>query len=123
MRARLSLETPDPTGWYENGLPASTPAAAIARATRPDEEIVLATIGDLHTRLAATPLSGPVLVLIGRVLSNRVEAVTSNGDTEGGVNKARMDAAKFGRFRSDPVARSEHSAVGDILRAAFAHRG
>jgi uroporphyrin-III C-methyltransferase/precorrin-2 dehydrogenase/sirohydrochlorin ferrochelatase len=75
----------------ENGLPASTPAAAIARATRHDEEIVLATIGDLHTRLAATPLPGPVLVLIGRVLSNRAEAETSNCDAEGGVNRARME--------------------------------
>jgi uroporphyrin-III C-methyltransferase / precorrin-2 dehydrogenase / sirohydrochlorin ferrochelatase len=80
----------------ENGLPASTPAAAIARATRHDEEIVLATLGDLHARLAATPLLSPVLVLIGRVLSNRAEAGTSNCDLEGGVNRARMDAAGFG---------------------------
>jgi uroporphyrin-III C-methyltransferase/precorrin-2 dehydrogenase/sirohydrochlorin ferrochelatase len=61
-----------------NGLPPSTPAAAVARATRHDEQTVLATIGDLHTKRAATPLHGPVLVLIGRVLSNRIEAEASD---------------------------------------------
>ena len=146
MGERLSLDTPDPTGWYgfcldlyskkessarmmaagemdihrtvelharlacgrfpcrparrdcltENGLSATTPAAAIARATRHDEEIVLATIDDLHARLAATPLPGPALVLIGRELSNRAEVETSNCDAEDGVNRTRMDAAGFG---------------------------
>jgi uroporphyrin-III C-methyltransferase/precorrin-2 dehydrogenase/sirohydrochlorin ferrochelatase len=50
------------------GLDARTPALAIARATRPDQAVVSATIAELPERLAKADLTGPVLVMIGRVL-------------------------------------------------------
>ncbi len=48
------------------GLDPSTPAAAVARATRPDQTVVCAPIADLPTRLAQANLPGPVLVMVGR---------------------------------------------------------
>jgi uroporphyrin-III C-methyltransferase/precorrin-2 dehydrogenase/sirohydrochlorin ferrochelatase len=55
------------------GLDPATPAAAIARATRPDQQVIAGPISELPARLAQTALPGPVLVMIGRGL----EAVRS----------------------------------------------
>jgi uroporphyrin-III C-methyltransferase / precorrin-2 dehydrogenase / sirohydrochlorin ferrochelatase len=52
------------------GLAADTPAVAVARATRPDQRVIAATIADLPQRLADEPLEGPVLVMIGRALEH-----------------------------------------------------
>ncbi len=51
------------------GLDPSTPAVAVARATCPDEERIVGTIGDLARRVAERAPRGPVLVMIGRVLA------------------------------------------------------
>ena len=55
----------------EAGLDPKMPALAIARATRPDETVIAGTIAQLPALLAETPLSGPVLVLIGKVCAAR----------------------------------------------------
>jgi uroporphyrin-III C-methyltransferase / precorrin-2 dehydrogenase / sirohydrochlorin ferrochelatase len=55
------------------GLDPATPAVAVERATRPDERVVAATIGDLPARLAAAATTaplGPVVVMIGRVFAD-----------------------------------------------------
>jgi uroporphyrin-III C-methyltransferase/precorrin-2 dehydrogenase/sirohydrochlorin ferrochelatase len=51
------------------GLDPATPAVAMARATRPDEVTVTASISELPARLAAANVAGPVVVLIGRALA------------------------------------------------------
>jgi len=51
------------------GLDPATPAVAIARATRPDQQAISAPVAELPARLAATPLRGPVTVMIGRVFA------------------------------------------------------
>ena len=51
------------------GLDPDTPAIAISRATRPDQAVVSAPIGELPARLAQAGLPGPVLVLIGHVFN------------------------------------------------------
>jgi uroporphyrin-III C-methyltransferase/precorrin-2 dehydrogenase/sirohydrochlorin ferrochelatase len=56
------------------GLPASTPAVAIADATRPGETIVAGTVADIGAKLGEVSLRGPVLVFIGRVF----EGVAAN---------------------------------------------
>lgn len=56
------------------GLDPSTPAVAIANATRPDETIVAGTIGDIAQKIEDRAPEGPVLVMIGRVLTEVVEA-------------------------------------------------
>jgi uroporphyrin-III C-methyltransferase/precorrin-2 dehydrogenase/sirohydrochlorin ferrochelatase len=50
------------------GLDPDTPAAAIARATRADQQVITGTIGELPERLAQMTLGRPVLVILGRVL-------------------------------------------------------
>jgi uroporphyrin-III C-methyltransferase/precorrin-2 dehydrogenase/sirohydrochlorin ferrochelatase len=54
------------------GLAPDTPALAVARATRPDQEVVLAPVGELAQRLAERRPSGPVLVVIGEVCADAV---------------------------------------------------
>jgi uroporphyrin-III C-methyltransferase/precorrin-2 dehydrogenase/sirohydrochlorin ferrochelatase len=63
------------------GLDPQTPAVAVERATRPDERIVAATIADLPARLAAEPPSGPVVVIIGRVLAEYIESAATKAFT------------------------------------------
>jgi uroporphyrin-III C-methyltransferase/precorrin-2 dehydrogenase/sirohydrochlorin ferrochelatase len=65
------------------GLPASTPAVAIADATRPGETIVAGTVADIGAKLSEVSLSGPVLVFIGRVFEGiGVSAGTVSPSTE-----------------------------------------
>ena len=51
------------------GLDRETPAIAIARATRPDEVVISGSIADIAERVASAAPGGPLLVLIGRVLT------------------------------------------------------
>jgi uroporphyrin-III C-methyltransferase/precorrin-2 dehydrogenase/sirohydrochlorin ferrochelatase len=55
------------------GLAPDTPAIAISRATRPDQAVVAAAVGELPGLLEASALPGPVLVMIGRALKSRRE--------------------------------------------------
>jgi uroporphyrin-III C-methyltransferase/precorrin-2 dehydrogenase/sirohydrochlorin ferrochelatase len=63
------------------GLDPLTPALAIANATRPNQAVVQAPIGDLPTRLAIAALSGPVLVMLGHVFGGKAiaQAATRSG--------------------------------------------
>jgi uroporphyrin-III C-methyltransferase/precorrin-2 dehydrogenase/sirohydrochlorin ferrochelatase len=56
------------------GLDPRTPALAIARATRPDQAVVSAPIGELADRIAQAALPGPVLVMLGRIIGERAYA-------------------------------------------------
>ena len=56
------------------GLAADTPSVAIARATRADQAVIFAPIGELPARLAQANLPGPVLVLVGDVFGNQSAA-------------------------------------------------
>jgi uroporphyrin-III C-methyltransferase / precorrin-2 dehydrogenase / sirohydrochlorin ferrochelatase len=49
------------------GLPPDTPAVAVVAATRPDETVVAGTVADIAVKLGQAPVTGPALVLIGRV--------------------------------------------------------
>jgi uroporphyrin-III C-methyltransferase/precorrin-2 dehydrogenase/sirohydrochlorin ferrochelatase len=57
------------------GLDLDTPALAISRATRPDQQVVSAPIGELPQRIAAANLPGPVLVMLGRAMAHAQTAV------------------------------------------------
>ena len=63
----------------EAGLPADTPAVAIAKATLPDEEVVVASLAGLADRVKLHGLTAPVICIIGRVV-----------DVVGEINKARQ---------------------------------
>ena len=60
------------------GLEPNTAAVAVASATRADERMIAAPIADLPTRLATEPLSGPVVVMIGRVFSDYLQKAPGN---------------------------------------------
>jgi uroporphyrin-III C-methyltransferase len=53
----------------EAGLPAGTPAAAIASGTTPCERVCFATLADLPEAVARAELAAPVLTVIGRIVS------------------------------------------------------
>ena len=61
------------------GLDLRTPALAIARATRPDQRVIAAPIGELPTRLAQANLPGPVLVMLGQVFGEPTGVQTGAG--------------------------------------------
>ena len=68
------------------GLDPQTPALAIARATRPDQTVVTAPIGELPLRVAEADLTGPVLVMLGHTLGMRaaVRASIAPADQKAG---------------------------------------
>jgi uroporphyrin-III C-methyltransferase/precorrin-2 dehydrogenase/sirohydrochlorin ferrochelatase len=51
-----------------HGLAPDTPAIAVASATRPDEQVISATIATIAAKLADAAPAGPVLVMIGHAL-------------------------------------------------------
>jgi len=59
------------------GLDPQTPAAAISRATRPDQRVVRCAIADLPARLSGDKLPGPVLVMLGRTLAHEHASAAS----------------------------------------------
>jgi uroporphyrin-III C-methyltransferase / precorrin-2 dehydrogenase / sirohydrochlorin ferrochelatase len=71
------------------GLDPKTPAVAVARATRPDEAVIAAAVSELPSRLSAEAPSGPVLVLIGHVLSERASESVVEWFGEKGSAKAK----------------------------------
>jgi uroporphyrin-III C-methyltransferase/precorrin-2 dehydrogenase/sirohydrochlorin ferrochelatase len=52
-----------------HGLDPATPAMAVIEATRPQQQIVSATIADIAARLHGAAPDGPVLIMIGRALA------------------------------------------------------
>ena len=56
------------------GLAPDTPAIAVVSATRPEQEVVSATIADIAVRLGEAASDGPVLVMIGRALADSAVA-------------------------------------------------
>ncbi|HZZ85914.1 MAG TPA: uroporphyrinogen-III C-methyltransferase [Anaeromyxobacteraceae bacterium] len=55
----------------ELGRPASTPAAWIANATRPDQQVVTGTLADLAGKVEGAPGDGPALLVVGEVVALR----------------------------------------------------
>jgi len=54
------------TSLVENGCPAATPAAVIARATWPDEQVRFGTIANIHEKAAG--LASPAILVMGNVI-------------------------------------------------------
>jgi uroporphyrin-III C-methyltransferase/precorrin-2 dehydrogenase/sirohydrochlorin ferrochelatase len=60
------------------GLDPNTPAVAISRATRADQRTITAPIAHLHEQVTRTALPGPLLVMFGRVLAQRITRSASD---------------------------------------------
>jgi uroporphyrin-III C-methyltransferase/precorrin-2 dehydrogenase/sirohydrochlorin ferrochelatase len=78
------------------GLDPRTPALAIARATRPDQTVIAAPIGELSARITQANLPGPLLVMLGRVFENlaaRAHSLKPNSLRGVSHNSVRRSAA------------------------------
>lgn len=53
----------------EAGLPADSPAAAIANGTMPDQVVLIATLATIADRVTERSLSAPVLFIVGQVVA------------------------------------------------------
>jgi uroporphyrin-III C-methyltransferase/precorrin-2 dehydrogenase/sirohydrochlorin ferrochelatase len=70
-----------------HGLAPDTPAIAVADATRPEQTVIASTIAGIAARLDQAAPQGPVLVMIGRALSDYFErdaAVTDQAERTAG---------------------------------------
>lgn len=52
---------------FDAGIPRTTPVAVVANATRADEDVVAATLGDFVERCAARGLASPAIIVVGDV--------------------------------------------------------
>jgi uroporphyrin-III C-methyltransferase/precorrin-2 dehydrogenase/sirohydrochlorin ferrochelatase len=62
------------------GLAADTPTVAVAAATRPEQKVIAGTIADIAERIKEAAPSGPLLVMIGRALSEAASAAVEPDD-------------------------------------------
>ena len=99
------------------GLDPQTPALAIARATRPDQAVVAAPIGELPTRLAHAALSGPVLVMLGHVFGDK--AVAQAAHALRSESRLSLSACRSGSApRSRSACRPSPAAAAALARRA-----
>jgi len=63
------------------GLAPETPAVAVSNATRSDERVIRTTIGKLPECLASEPVSGPLLLLIGKVFIEKADQASVGPET------------------------------------------
>jgi uroporphyrinogen III methyltransferase / synthase len=64
--ANLSLIT---TKLREHGMPANQPAAVVAKATTPEQSVIIGTLGDISAR--ASGMSTPAIIVVGDVVQLR----------------------------------------------------
>jgi uroporphyrin-III C-methyltransferase len=64
------------------GLPASTPAAAIASATLPEQRVLISTLGQIAVDAATAELPAPALVVVGDIVHTRQQIldISERGD-------------------------------------------
>jgi len=65
-----------------HGIAPDTPAIAVACATRPDEQVINATIATIAEKLAEVAPTGPVIVMIGHALGAVRHATSSAESSE-----------------------------------------
>jgi len=71
-----------------HGLASDTPTIAVASATRPEQEVIAGTIGDIADRLQQAAPTGPLLVMIGHALADAasIEADAGGEGEDVGAN-------------------------------------
>jgi siroheme synthase len=65
----------------EHGRAASTPAAWIAAATRPEQRVVVGTLADLAERVGEPQGDAPALVVVGEVVAMRERLLALAAET------------------------------------------
>ena len=54
-----------------HGLPDSTPAALIEKATLPEQKLVIGTVSNLAEKVRAAGVTGPTMAIVGDVVAYR----------------------------------------------------
>jgi siroheme synthase len=72
------------------GRSPATPAAVIARATLPDEQVVVGTLADIAARAAAATLEPPALLVVGEVVARRVSSPAAPETSSETQHRGRM---------------------------------
>jgi len=65
-----------------HGLPADWPAAVIVNGTAADQQVIVGSLASLPENVAAQPISGPSLLMVGEVVKLR-ERLAWFGDNQG----------------------------------------
>ena len=71
-----------------HGRPPETPAAAISRATLPDQRVVKGTLATLPARVRDAALPAPTLLIIGEVVARAVESPAMTAMLDAAVAQA-----------------------------------
>jgi uroporphyrin-III C-methyltransferase / precorrin-2 dehydrogenase / sirohydrochlorin ferrochelatase len=72
------------------GLAPDTPALAVANATQPQQQVIAGTIADIAHKLEEVAPEGPVLVMIGRALSDAAQPAAVDGADAAAPQEGRM---------------------------------
>jgi siroheme synthase len=64
------------------GRAGDTPAAAVSRATLPDQRVVVGTLADVADRVRAAKLEAPALLIVGQVVARRVTSPATRSEGE-----------------------------------------
>jgi uroporphyrin-III C-methyltransferase / precorrin-2 dehydrogenase / sirohydrochlorin ferrochelatase len=78
-----------------HGLASSTPAVAVVNATRKSQRVIAGALAELPAQIAAEPPAGPMLVLIGEVFREHLQAREGFDGAE-----ARPATARSAPFRT-----------------------
>lgn len=119
-------------GYQAASLPPDLPAAAVARAGRPDQRTVVATVGTIREELARVGLRGTITLVIGwtvllrdelewrerRPLAGRHVLVADGGSPEGATARIAELGATVHRLPDESIARMDtaglHAAAAEV---------
>jgi uroporphyrin-III C-methyltransferase len=71
------------TALMQGGLPADTPAAVIASATLPDQQVLVSSLAHIASEASAANFAAPAMIVIGDIVETRraLLEVAASGDT------------------------------------------
>ena len=63
-------------GLVNHNVPLAWPVAAIENATTPGQRMITGTLADIHSKVNAANLTGPTLLIFGKVVESRQQVNT-----------------------------------------------
>ena len=57
-------------------MPTTWPVAAIENATSPQQRVITGVLADIHSKVEAANLTGPTLLIFGKVVESRQQVNT-----------------------------------------------
>ena len=63
-------------GLVHHNVPSTWPVAAIENATSPEQRVITGVLADIHSKVEAANLTGPTLLIFGKVVESRQQVNT-----------------------------------------------